>query len=64
MKDNLLIFALAFVLWEWLNLHITRAKEKRRVWEETKEFAKQRLRRKTKSNLKKEQEATIIKTQA
>ena len=60
MKDYLLIFALALLLWTWLNLYITRAKEKRRVWEETKEFTKQRLRRKTKSNVKKEQKTTTI----
>ena len=52
---------MAFVLWAWLNLHITRGKKKNRVWEETKEFVTQRLKRKTKSNVRKEQKATIIK---
>ena len=61
MKDNILIFALAFVLWAWLNLHITRAKKKNRVWKETKEIATQRLERKTKSIVRKERKATIIK---
>jgi hypothetical protein len=61
MKDYLLIFALALLLWAWLNLHITRAKKKNRVWEETKEFATQRLKRKSISYLKKERNATIIK---
>jgi hypothetical protein len=61
MKDNLLIFALAFVLWGWLNLHITRAKKKNRVWKETKEIAEQRLREATQSNVKKERKTTTIK---
>ena len=61
MKDNILIFALAFVLWAWLNLCITRGKKKNRVWKETKEFVTERLKRKTKSNVRKERKATIIK---
>jgi hypothetical protein len=61
MKNNLLIFALALILWAWLNLHLSRAKKKNRVWNETEEFAAQRLKRKIKSNVRKEQKATIIK---
>ena len=60
MKDILLIFALAFVLWAWLNLHITRAKKENRVWEETKKFAKQRLKEATQSNIKKRKITKII----
>ena len=61
MKDNILIFALALVLWAWLNLYVTRAKKKNRVWKETKEFTTERLKRKTKSNVKQERKTTIIK---
>jgi hypothetical protein len=61
MKDNILIFALAFVLWAWLNLYITRAKKKIGVWKETKEMSIERLKRKAKPNVRKEQKATIIK---
>ena len=60
MKNNLLFFALALILWAWLNLHITRAKIKRRVWEETKEFAVKRLKEAPQSNVKK-RKTTIIK---
>ena len=58
MKDSILIFALAFVLWAWLNLYITRAKKKNREWKETKEFAAQRLKEDTQSNVKKERKTT------
>ena len=61
MKDEILIFALAFVLWVWLYLHITRSKKKRRVWKETKEFAAQRLKEATQSDVKKKLKETRIK---
>ena len=60
MKDEILIFALAFVLWVWLYLQITRSKKKRRGWKETKEFAAQRLKEATQSNVKKERKETTI----
>ena len=60
MKDEILIFALALLLWTWLNLHIRRAKKENRVWKETKEFATQRLREATQSNSKKERKTTTI----
>jgi hypothetical protein len=58
MKDHILIFVLAFVLWAWLNLHATREKKKKRAWTETKNIAVERLNRKTGSD---ERNATTIK---
>ncbi len=62
MKDHILIFALASVLWAWLNLHAARQKKKKRVWTETKKIAVERLNRKAKSNEEKERTATITKS--
>ena len=58
MKDHILIFVLALVLWAWLNLHAMRQKKKKRVWIETKKIAVERLNRKAGSD---ERKATIIK---
>jgi len=58
MKDHILIFALASVLWAWLNLHAARQKKKKRVWTETQKIAVERLNGKTGSD---ERKTTIIK---
>jgi len=58
MKDHILIFVLAFVLWTWLNLYAARQKKKKAAWKETKKIAVERLNRKTGYR---ERKTTIIK---
>jgi len=36
MKEIILIFALVFVLWAWIDLHARRVKEEKRMQKETK----------------------------
>jgi hypothetical protein len=51
--DHIFIFALSFILWVWLNLHVTREKKKRGL-----EIDKRNCDRKT------QQQAGLKKTQA
>jgi hypothetical protein len=47
MKDHILIFALAFVLWAWINLRIMRTREQIVIHKQTKEILQKRLKGKT-----------------
>jgi len=52
MKDHILMFALAFVLWAWINLRISRSREQILIHKETKEILLKKLTSKNKMSLK------------
>ena len=60
MKAHILIFALAFVLWAWLNLHARREKKKKRMQKETKKILIERLKSKAKSVVRNERISAIM----
>ena len=61
MKDHILIFALAFILWAWINLHVRRTREQIVIHKKTKEILLKRLKGKNKSGEKQGQKATALK---
>ena len=61
MRDNILMFLLAFVLWAWVNLHLRRAKKQKIIQEETKEMLVERLKAEIKSFKKQGGKATTLK---
>lgn len=60
MKDFILMFALAFVLWAWLNLYARRIGKQKRMIKETREILLKRFKAKIKSEEKQEQTDTAI----
>lgn len=61
MKDYILMFALAFVLWAWLNLYARRIKEQKMMEKETSEILLKRFKDKIKPEEKQEQTDTAPK---
>ena len=61
MKDHILIFALAFVLWAWINLRVMRTREQIMTQKKTKKIILKRLKGKNKSGKKQEQKAKTLK---
>jgi hypothetical protein len=61
MKDHILIFALAFVLWAWINLRVSRSREQIVIHKQTKEILQKRLKGKNKSGEKQGKKATALK---
>jgi hypothetical protein len=61
MKDHILIFALAFILWAWINLHVRRTREQIVIHKKTKEILLKRLKGKNKSDEKQEQKSAGLK---
>ena len=56
MKDHILIFALAFILWAWINLHVRRTRQRIMIQKKTKEILLKRL-----TGKKLDQKATALK---
>ena len=61
MKDHILIFALAFILWAWINLHVRRTRQRIMIQKKTKEILLKKLTGKNKSGKKLDQKATALK---
>jgi len=61
MKDHILIVALAFVLWAWINLRVMRTKEQIVIHKQTKEILQKRLKGKNKSGEKQGKKAAALK---
>jgi hypothetical protein len=61
MKDYILMFVLAFVLWAWLNLYARRIGEQKTMKKETREILLKRFKVKIKSEEKQEQTNTVPK---
>ena len=61
MKDHILMFALAFVLWAWINLHVSRTRQRIMIQKNTKEILLKKLTGKNKSGEKRGQQATALK---
>ena len=61
MKDHILIFALAFILWAWINLHVRRTRQRIMIQKKTKEILLKKLTGKNKSGEKQGQKATALK---
>jgi len=61
MKDHILIFGLAFILWAWINLRISRSREQILIHKETKEILLKKLTGKNKSGEKQGHKLTALK---
>jgi hypothetical protein len=61
MKDHILIFGLAFILWAWINLRISRSREQILIHKETKEILLKKLTSKNNSGEKQGQKPTALK---
>jgi hypothetical protein len=61
MKDHILIFGLAFILWAWINLRIRRTREQILIQKKTKEILLKKLKGKNKSGEKQGQKPTALK---
>jgi len=61
MKDHILIFALAFILWAWISLHVRRTRQRIMIQKKTKEILLKKLTGKNKSGEKQGQKATALK---
>jgi len=61
MKDHILIFGLAFILWAWINLRVSRTREQVLIQKKTKEILLKKLTGKNKSGEKQGQKATALK---
>ena len=55
MKDFILMIALAFMLWAWLNLYARRIAKQKKMDQETRQIALKRFKYKTQSNEEQEQ---------
>ena len=61
MKDHILMFALAFVLWAWINLYVSRTRQRIMIQKKTKEILLKKLTGKNKSGEKQGQKAMALK---
>ena len=61
MKDHILIFGLAFILWAWINLCVSRTREQILIHKKTKEILLKKLTGKNNSGEKQDQKATALK---
>lgn len=61
MKDYILIFALAFVLWAWINLLLRRKKKQNIIQKEIKILTLKRFKNKIKSDEKQNQNTMVLK---
>jgi len=61
MKDHIFIFALAFVLWAWINLFLRRKKKKNIIQKEIKILTLKRFKNKIKSYEKQNQNNMVLK---
>ena len=61
MKDHILIFGLAFILWAWINLRVRRTRDKIVIQKETKGILIEKLKGKNKSGEKQGQKAMALK---
>ena len=61
MKDHILMFGLAFILWAWINLHVRRTRQRIMIQKKTKEILLKKLTGKNKSGKKLDQKATALK---
>ena len=61
MKDHILIFVLAFVLWAWINLRVMRSREQIMMQKKTKKILLKRLKGKNKPGEKQEPKSAGLK---
>jgi hypothetical protein len=61
MKDHILMFTLAFILWAWFNLRLRRRREQIFVQKKTKEKLLKRLKNKNESKEKQGRKSVVLK---